>query len=127
MEEKNQIGIPAKYTLRKTGEEVEIVASNMPEYGARSEVDWVSYIDSNGAEHIKEHLNILFDFKASGGLADMFEKLMKPLEPVKLPEFDTWEIRRYELAKQFYVERNSIKDCIAWADLFINAMKKEEE
>lgn len=41
---------PLKYRLRKTGEPVEIVAWETAEKGARSESDWVSYIDSAGVE-----------------------------------------------------------------------------
>ena len=44
---------PLKYRLRKTDEPVEIVAWETAEKGARSESDWVSYIDANGNEHIK--------------------------------------------------------------------------
>jgi hypothetical protein len=52
-----------KSILRSTGEEVEIVDAEIKERGAANEEDWVSYIDSNNVEHIKEHLNIQFDFK----------------------------------------------------------------
>lgn len=53
---------PLKYRLRKTDEPVEIVAWETVEKGARSENDWVSYIDADGAEHIKEHLTLEWDF-----------------------------------------------------------------
>jgi hypothetical protein len=55
--------IGGKSILRSTGEEVEIIDSEIKERGARSDDDWVTYIDSNGNEHIKEHLNIQLDFK----------------------------------------------------------------
>lgn len=53
----------SKYIIRKTGEEVEIIDSEIRYRGDRSEYDWVTYIDSNGNEHIREHLNIQLDFK----------------------------------------------------------------
>lgn len=53
-----------KYILRSTDEEVEITAVYQKEDGSRSDEDWVTYIDSKGIEHIKEHLNIQLDFKA---------------------------------------------------------------
>jgi hypothetical protein len=53
---------PLKYRLRKTSEPVEIVAWETTEKGARNESDWVSYIDSAGVEHIKEHLTLEWDF-----------------------------------------------------------------
>lgn len=55
--------IGGKSILRSTGEEVEIIDSNIKERGARSDEDWVTYIDSEGKEHIKENLNIQLDFK----------------------------------------------------------------
>lgn len=55
--------IGGKSILRSTGEEVEIVDSELKERGVRSDEDWVTYIDSKGDEHIKEHLNIQLDFK----------------------------------------------------------------
>ena len=51
------------YILRSTGEEVEVISSNIGEDGSRSDSDWVTYIDSKGTEHIKEHLNLKLDFK----------------------------------------------------------------
>ena len=56
------IAVP-KYILRSTGEEVEVIDSEIKERGDRSEFDWVTYIDSRGKEHIREHLNIQLDFK----------------------------------------------------------------
>lgn len=55
--------IGGKSILRSTGEEVEIIDSEIKEHGARSNEDWVTYIDSDGNEHIKEHLNLQLDFK----------------------------------------------------------------
>ena len=63
--------IGGKSILRSTGEEVEIIDFNLPNRGMRTEPkdltfeegDWVTYIDSEGKEHIKEKLNIQLDFK----------------------------------------------------------------
>ena len=55
--------IGGKSILRSTGEEVEIIDFEIKERGDRSEFDWVTYIDSQGKEHIREHLNIQLDFK----------------------------------------------------------------
>lgn len=48
--------IGGKSILRSTGEEVEIIDSQIKERGARSDEDWVTYIDSEGKEHIKEKM-----------------------------------------------------------------------
>ena len=47
-----------KSILRSTGEEVEIIDFEAKERGDRTDEDWVTYIDSNGKEHIRDHLNI---------------------------------------------------------------------
>ena len=90
-----------KYRLRKTDEPVEIIAWETAEKGARSENDWVSYIDSDGNEHIKEHLTLEWDFVAedpfSGGiLGGLKESIVK---------MDPWEQRRYELVKEIYLNK----------------------
>lgn len=64
-------------TLRKTNEEVVVVAYQQAKDGERRATDWVSYIDSKGAEHIKEKLTFQFDFKQSDKLSKaLFDKLM---------------------------------------------------
>lgn len=65
MEDKTYMIPPfgGKSILRSTKEEVEIIDCCIESRGERSNEDWVSYIDSNGNEHIKEHLNVQFDFK----------------------------------------------------------------
>ena len=63
----SSVGFNCKYILRSTGEEVEVVAFNQAENGERNESDWVTYIDSEGNEHIREKLNIQLDFKAEMG------------------------------------------------------------
>ena len=121
---------PLKYRLRKTDEPVEIVAWETAEKGARSESDWVSYIDANGVEHIKEHLTLEWDFV----IDSPFESMMKKFEPTKLPEFDPWEARRYELAKEIYLKMDSFEvglvgyeGLVERADRLIAALKKSPE
>lgn len=96
---------PLQYSLRKTGEDVEIIAFNETEIGARSAGDWVSYIGADGTEHIKEPLTLSFDFKSRGKMAGLLDKILEgpKYEPLLLP--DIWETRVYEFAKQFVIER----------------------
>lgn len=81
MEENKVFSLPMgynKYILRSNAEEVEVIAFAQVEDGARSNDDWVTYIDSKGAEHIKEHLTIQLDFKAvSNGIWDTMTELTK--------------------------------------------------
>lgn len=121
---------PLKYRLRKTDEPVEIVAWETAEKGARSESDWVSYIDADGNEHIKEHLTLEWDFV----IDSPFESLMSKWEPTKLPEYDPWEARRYELAKEIYLKMDSFEvglvgyeGLVERADRLIAALKKSPE
>ena len=115
---------PLKYRLRKTDEQVEIVAWDTLVKGARSERDWVSYIDSAGVEHIKEHLTLEWDFV----IDSPFESMMKKFEPTKLPEFDPWEGRRFELVKELVIENGEDLDiAIEIADEVIAALKKSPE
>jgi hypothetical protein len=114
-----------KYRLRKTDESVEIVAWETAEKGARNENDWVSYIDSNGNEHIKEHLTLEWDFVAedpfSGGiLGGLTESIVK---------MDPWEARRYELAKEFLLHglADSAKGSVAMADFLLEELKTKDE
>lgn len=50
----------AKY--RKTGEIVDIICSSDCSPTQRSPIDWVSYVDSHGVEHV-ENLHYDFDFE----------------------------------------------------------------
>lgn len=54
-----------KAKIRKTGEIVDIIYyNNFDNIGMeRSSYDFVSYIDSNGVEHDREHLNYYWDFE----------------------------------------------------------------
>lgn len=98
------MGFTNKHTLRSTGEEVEVIASHLVESGARSDEDWVTYIDSEGKEHIKEHLNIQLDFKVSADIPDVFKKIFDPVK-TGIPKFpSTKNNRLYEIVKQLVIE-----------------------
>ena len=86
------------YIIRSTDEEVEVIASHKESEGERSKEDWVSYIDSQGREHYKEHLNLDFDFRMSDKLTERFAKLFafpKP-EPIKFPELPPHDVELRE-------------------------------
>lgn len=111
-----------KYRIRKTDEPVEIIAWETAEKGARSENDWVSYIDADGNEHIKEHLTLEWDFVAedpfSGGiLGGLTESIVK---------MDPWEQRRYDLAKEFMLKGHAVdeRDAVGMADKLIEELKE---
>lgn len=118
---------PLKYRLRKTDELVEIVAWETAEKGARSESDWVSYIDASGAEHIKEPLTLEWDFV----IQTPFEKGFLDAFKTDLPKFDMWEARRYELVKGMWLDKSfgglTISEMVSCADDIIAALKKSPE
>ena len=89
-----------KSILRSTGEEVEIIDAEIKERGARSDEDWVTYIDSNGNEHIKEHLNIQLDFKPV--INDTWSKVFDFAKDNKMPT--TRNCRIFEVAKELFVK-----------------------
>lgn len=96
--ESNTFMIPpigGKMIRRSTGEEVEIIDSQIKERGARSDEDWVTYIDSEGKEHIKEKLNIQLDFKTVAN--DTFNKVFDFAKD-KMPT--TRNSRIFEVAKE---------------------------
>lgn len=91
--------IGGKSILRSTGEEVEIIDAEIKERGARSDEDWVTYIDSNGNEHIKEHLNIQLDFRPVAN--DTFNKLID----IAKPHITTTRNNRiFEVAKELVLK-----------------------
>lgn len=119
---------PLNYRLRKTDEPVEVIAWETAEKGSRSENDWVSYIDSHGEEHVKEHLTLEWDLV----IDSPFDSMMKKFEPMKLPEFDPWEQRRYELVKEMFLAAYKddvflstciVSDLVKHADEVIDALK----
>lgn len=118
---------PLKYRLRKTDEPVEIVAWETAEKGARSESDWVSYIDSEGNEHVKEHLTLEWDFV----IQTPFEKGYFDAFKTELPKFDIWESRRFEVAKQIYCDPSyaslTIDQIVTMANRLISALKPNND
>lgn len=116
---------PLKYRFRKTDELVEIVAWETAEKGARSESDWVSYIDAQGNEHVKEHLTLEWDFVVQ----TPFEKGFLDAFKTDMPKFDPWESRRYELAKEFLLHdlADSAKSSVAMADFLLEELKIKDE
>lgn len=92
------------YALRSTNEEVEVTSFNQPSKGERSDEDWVTYIDKDGVEHIKEHLNMELDFKTSDlmlkFLGEMFKTPTFESKPIKLPDISV--SRAFEVAKGLY-------------------------
>ena len=75
-----------KKRIRKTGEIVDVMNwTELNGDGTRNKRDYVSYIDSNGEEHVNvKGLNLSWDFE------DVEEKPTKWID---------WERRRYETAK----------------------------
>ncbi len=102
--------IGGRSILRSTGEEVEVIDFNLPNRGMRTEPkdltfgegDWVTYIDSNGNEHIKEHLNIQLDFKPV--VNDTWSKVFDFAKGNKMPT--TRNSRIFEVAKELYLNGN---------------------
>lgn len=93
--------IPAiKYIIRSTGEEVEVIDFENKERGDRTELDWVSYIDSKGKEHIKEKLNIQFDFKPQP--TDIFQKVFNA--PVFKGMATERNRRIFDVAKELFLK-----------------------
>ena len=111
---------PLRYRLRKTDEQVEVIAWETAEKGSRSENDWVSYIDADGNEHIKEHLTLEWDFV----IQTPFEKGFLDSLKSDLPKFDVWESRRYELVKEYVLGKDkTVGYAVSAADEIIAALK----
>lgn len=110
------------YVIRKTNEEVEVTSFNQVNKGEKSHEDWVTYIDKDGVEHIKEHLNMELDFKASDlmlkFLGEMFKTPTFESKPIKLPDISIG--RAFEVAKSLYVNGASANDAIDEADRFMD-------
>lgn len=102
MEDKTYMIPPfgGKSILRSTGEEVEIVDGDIRYRGERSDEDWVTYIDSNGNEHIKEHLNLQLDFKPV--INDTWNKVFDFAKDNKIP--NTRNCRIFEVAKELVLK-----------------------
>lgn len=94
--------IGGKSILRSTGEEVEIIDFETKERGDRTDEDWVTYIDSDGKEHIKEHLNLQLDFKPVAN--DAWNSMFDWAKNNKMPT--TRNCRIFEVAKELYLNGN---------------------
>ena len=94
--------IGGKSILRSTGEEIEIIDFEAKERGDRTDEDWVTYIDSNNKEHIKEHLNIQLDFKPI--VNDTWNSMFDWAKNNKMPT--TRNCRIFEVAKELYLNGN---------------------
>jgi hypothetical protein len=107
--------IGGKSILRNTGEEVEIIDAEIKERGARSDEDWVTYIDSEGKEHIKEHLNIQLDFKPV--VNDTFNKVFDFAKD-KVPT--TRNSRIFEVAKELVIKGNTVNTAVSIATQLVD-------
>lgn len=115
--------IGGKSILRSTGEEVEIIDSEFKVRGDRSDEDWVTYIDSKGNEHLREHLNIQLDFKTVAN--DTFGKLLDIAKPNKYP---TERNRRiFEVAKELVDHGSHVSTAVSIARQLVNEVGIETE
>lgn len=111
-----------KSILRSTGEEVEIIDAEIKERGARSNEDWVTYIDSQGKEHIKEHLNIQLDFKTI--VNDTFNKVFDFAKD-KMPT--TRNNRIFEVAKELVKNGSHVSTAVSVARQLVDEVEIETE
>lgn len=117
--------IVGKMTMRKTGEEVEVIAFEQKMDGARSDDDWVTYIDKDGKEHIREHLNLQLDFKAVAN--DALQQIMEFAMPHKIPSERNKRV--YETAKEIFLNLDGyeITDAVETAKELVDAVGIETE
>ena len=115
--------IGGKSILRSTGEEVEIIDAEIKERGARSDEDWVTYIDSNGEEHIKEHLNIQLDFKPV--VNDTWSKVFDLAKGNKMPT--TRNSRIFEVAKELVIKGSMVNTAVSVARELVDVVGIETE
>jgi len=114
--------IGGKMVLRSTNKEVEIIDSQIKERGARSDEDWVTYIDSKGNEHIKEHLNIQLDFKPV--VNDTFNKVFD-FATNKMPT--TRNSRIFEVAKALVDHGSHVSTAVSIATQLVDEVGIETE
>ena len=133
MEDKTYMIPPfgGKSILRSTGEEVEIIDFNLPNRGMRTEAkditfeegDWVTYIDSSGKEHIKEHLNIQLDFKPV--INDTWNKVFDFAKDNKMPT--TRNCRIFEVAKELVKNGSHVNTAVSIARQLVDEVGIETE
>ena len=114
--------IGGKSVLRSTNEEVEIIDSQFGERGARSDEDWVTYIDSEGKEHIKEHLNIQLDFKPV--VNDTWNKVF---DFAKDKMSTTRNSRIFEVAKELVKGGSHVSTAVSVARQLVDEVGVETE
>ena len=112
-----------KNILRSTGEEVEVIDSQFKERGARSDEDWVTYIDSEGKEHIKKHLNIQLDFKTV--VNDAFNKVFDFAAKSKTPTIRNSRI--FEVAKALVDHGSHVSTAVSIARQLVDEVGIETE
>lgn len=57
-----------------------------------------------------------------------FESMMKQFEPTKLPEFDPWETRRYDMVQRQVIDKGiCIQLAVKCADKIISSLMPKEE
>ena len=123
--------IGGKSILRSTGEEVEVIDSYLPNRGMRTEPkdltfeegDWVTYIDSEGKEHIKEHLNIQLDFKPV--VNDTWSKMFDFAKGNKMPT--TRNCRIFEVAKELVKNGSNVSTAVSVAIELVDVVGIETE
>lgn len=115
--------IGGKSILRSTGEEVEIIDFEAKERGDRTDEDWVTYIDSNGNEHIKEHLNIQLDFKPV--VNDTWNKVFDFAKYNKMPT--TRNCRIFEVAKELVKNGSHVSTAVSVARQLVDEVGIDTE
>lgn len=118
--------IGGKSILRSTNEEVEIIDAEIKERGTRSNEDWVTYIDSNGKEHIREHLNFQLDFKPV--VNDTWSKVFDFAKYNEMPT--TRNCRIFEVAKELYLNGDrgyGINEAVEVAKNLVDKVRIETE
>ena len=114
----------SKYIIRSTDEEVEVIAFEQSSNGERSDNDWLTYIDSNNQERIKEHLNIQLDFKPV--MNDTWTKIFDYAKPNKYPT--TMNNRKFEVAKELVINKNmTVIGAVSTADALVKQVGIELE
>jgi len=116
----------SKCILRNTSEEVEIIDAEIKERGARNDEDWVTYIDSNGNEHIREHINLQLDFKPV--VNDTWNSMFDWAKNNKMPT--TRNCRIFEVAKELLTNpqfNNTVNTAVDIATKLVDKIGIETE
>ena len=81
--------------------------------------DWVTYIDSQGQEHIRERLNVQLDFKPMSN--NMFEKLFDATKTMSIRNS-----RIFETAKSLLIDGMCINDAVDQATKLVDAVEGDK-